>query len=447
MGARLCSSAQRGVLLALLISTLAPVTPWAQDDAVSLDPAAPAQAQDNSGCVPSPHAPDDPCYQNAISTDSWCCDVEWDTQCQQIYESCVTTFCAASPHALNDPCYQQVINADPWCCDVEWNAECEAMHAACTVADCVESPHDAQDPCYQEVVAEDPWCCNETWDQQCEDDYSICQAGGCVPSPYGFEDPCYQHVIAEDPWCCNNEWDHLCEQRYALCSGPEPSDEVWVDFSYTGTEKGTQAQPFQTLAGALQYVNPAGTIHILAGATPEAPLIAIPVTLLAHNGTATIGSGSVGDLLGDSSRAKAENLAPRTSQLSRAALVALILEHYDSLTGRDGRLDPDKLRRFLRDRGILIPDALLDRIAGATREALARWARDLGSVAGHTDRTIMGVPGLDAPEEESKAAPPACGACPGGRGKGWNLLDLLQHVWPFLIVLAGLAVWRRFVKP
>lgn len=38
---------------------------------------------------------------------------------------------ASSPYNNNDPCYQQVIAADPFCCNVQWDDLCQSAYNNC----------------------------------------------------------------------------------------------------------------------------------------------------------------------------------------------------------------------------------------------------------------------------------------------------------------------------
>jgi hypothetical protein len=41
------------------------------------------------GCAaPSPYDQNDPCYQQVIAADTFCCNVEWDDICQTAYNDC-----------------------------------------------------------------------------------------------------------------------------------------------------------------------------------------------------------------------------------------------------------------------------------------------------------------------------------------------------------------------
>ncbi len=69
--------------------------------------------------------------------------------------------------------------------------------------------------------------------------------------------------------------------------------DIWVDFNYTGTELGTQSQPYNTLAEAINAVAVGGTITINAGITSETfdgiNKINKNVTIKSSGGTAVIG--------------------------------------------------------------------------------------------------------------------------------------------------------------
>ncbi len=70
-------------------------------------------------------------------------------------------------------------------------------------------------------------------------------------------------------------------------------DILYVDFSYTGTESGTQSQPYNTLVEAINAVGEGGDIIIKNGVTSETftglNKISKKVTIKSSGGTATIG--------------------------------------------------------------------------------------------------------------------------------------------------------------
>ena len=65
---------------------------------------------------------------------------------------------------------------------------------------------------------------------------------------------------------------------------------VWVDFNYTvGTEDGTYARPYDTLAKGTNSVPSGGTIAIKPGSSPETITISKPMNIIAVGGAATVG--------------------------------------------------------------------------------------------------------------------------------------------------------------
>jgi hypothetical protein len=68
---------------------------------------------------------------------------------------------------------------------------------------------------------------------------------------------------------------------------------VWVDFYYTGTQNGTFAQPFNTVAAAVNAVASGGVIQIEdGGTTSETPTITKAVSIYSYSGGATIGQSA-----------------------------------------------------------------------------------------------------------------------------------------------------------
>lgn len=59
-------------------------------------------------------------------------------------------------------------------------------------------------------------------------------------------------------------------------SGESGLSEVWVDFSHTGAQSGTQQSPFTQIQEALLTVTSGGTIHFQLGATPETLTVSTP---------------------------------------------------------------------------------------------------------------------------------------------------------------------------
>ena len=64
---------------------------------------------------------------------------------------------------------------------------------------------------------------------------------------------------------------------------------VWVDFSFTGTQFGTETNPFQTLAAGVAAASNQAIVDIKPGTVDEAPTIVKPLTMRAVGGTVTLG--------------------------------------------------------------------------------------------------------------------------------------------------------------
>lgn len=78
----------------------------------------------------------------------------------------------------NDACYQQVITNDTYCCNTAWDAICQGDYDACNAAACTAPAPVPNDACYQQVITNDSYCCNNTWDAICQSDYDLCNGSG-----------------------------------------------------------------------------------------------------------------------------------------------------------------------------------------------------------------------------------------------------------------------------
>ena len=88
----------------------------------------------------SPYPPEDPIFQAVIENDIFCCDTDWDNQCQFAYNALEengtgvdTIMCASidngsSPYPGYDPIFQQVVNFSPTCCDDTWTNDCQTVY-------------------------------------------------------------------------------------------------------------------------------------------------------------------------------------------------------------------------------------------------------------------------------------------------------------------------------
>jgi hypothetical protein len=69
-------------------------------------------------------------------------------------------------------------------------------------------------------------------------------------------------------------------------SGP-----VFVDFNYSGPQKGSYYMPYNTIAAGINAVSNYGTIFIrTAGSTTEKPTITKQLTITASDGSGVIGN-------------------------------------------------------------------------------------------------------------------------------------------------------------
>ena len=68
-----------------------------------------------------------------------------------------------------------------------------------------------------------------------------------------------------------------------------PTDPIYVDGGFSGDERGTESNPFNTVAEAKAAVIRGSTIHIEAGSYAEQFTIDRAMTLRSRHGTATIG--------------------------------------------------------------------------------------------------------------------------------------------------------------
>jgi len=126
---------------------------------------------------------------------------------------------AQAPYDWSDAAYQQTIEFDPFCCDEEWDSLCEDIYQVFANGCDAQSPYDLSDANYVTVVTIDDFCCSDEWDDICESHYEHVVFGCNANSPYGPSDPIWLQVIAEDDFCCNNTWDDKCEALYAALSG------------------------------------------------------------------------------------------------------------------------------------------------------------------------------------------------------------------------------------
>ena len=99
------------------------------------DDLADCESQMNGTC---PHEADDPVFEIVVSIIEECCTGDWSSDCQEFYEiiedgmidvaECNTVMNGSCPHPADDPILEQVMQIDPFCCDFDWNDNCDALY-------------------------------------------------------------------------------------------------------------------------------------------------------------------------------------------------------------------------------------------------------------------------------------------------------------------------------
>jgi hypothetical protein len=93
-------------------------------------------------------------------------------------------------------------------------------------------------------------------------------------------------------WTGTDIWDpkgQVQTARINLDRALEMATGTWVDFTYSGAERGTVEEPFNTLAEAVNAAPEGGLVNIQTGSSSEVITISKAVTLKAWYGTVTIG--------------------------------------------------------------------------------------------------------------------------------------------------------------
>lgn len=88
------------------------------------------------------------CYESVISVDQYCCQVEFDWICMDLYEeclleqenegddegndnNCVEAIDVFTGEILSDACVSEVQVYDSYCCDIEWDVICQEFYDYC----------------------------------------------------------------------------------------------------------------------------------------------------------------------------------------------------------------------------------------------------------------------------------------------------------------------------
>ncbi|NOZ09244.1 MAG: T9SS type A sorting domain-containing protein [FCB group bacterium] len=176
------------------------------------------------------------------------------------FEITVYYDCAADiPLPESDPCVQEVINIDQYCCDTAWDAICDGEFWDCYGATCVEAPYPTEDECYYETVMADSFCCDTAWDSICQCAYNECTGITDQYPPNIFSAEPYNATDADgDGWL--EEWNILVgiDVECGMLA-PDVMIEFWpvdVDPGY-----GMLVGPYDFGEGVNEYINIGAGMH------------------------------------------------------------------------------------------------------------------------------------------------------------------------------------------
>ena len=104
---------------------------------------------------------------------------------------CETIQNGSCPYPASDPILAQVIQEDFECCFVDWNGDCQQLYddisngvytgpdpETCLTVTNGQSPYPPEDTIFQQVIEVDEFCCNEGWDDVCQGLYDNFASGG-----------------------------------------------------------------------------------------------------------------------------------------------------------------------------------------------------------------------------------------------------------------------------
>jgi len=229
--------------------------------------------------------------------------------------------------------------------------------------------------------------------------------------------------------------------HYVMSGGegePEPSEEVWVDFSHVGPELGTEAAPFSTLAEGIHYVLPGGDVKIVSGESSETGVITKAMTLKAVGGPVRLGVvASAPDL---TKAQKDEAAMPDVQPVDLDDIAALLAAHFDEVDADgDGMLSADEIREFLQSRGIAYTEESIAKLVAQLNRHAQALNADFSTMA--EGEAGEGEVGEEEAEEEERAPPFGCNGFFDGDSR--SLLDLLKALWPLLLMGLVLSAMRR----
>lgn len=224
------------------------------------------------------YAPDQSCFETVVGGDSFCMTDNWDQLCQNTLDNCALG-CNASWHipiavasgpaiydctapaqywTPNQACVEATIAADPFCVSTNWDSVCQESYESCALgcpdaewfipyevgsgpavlACTAPSGYYAPDAtCLASVLLADNSCISDTWDTDCQSELNLCILGcseaawsipydvgsgapvlGCTP-PIGYDDAdqaCVISVLENSPDCATS-WDSDCQSEYSIC--------------------------------------------------------------------------------------------------------------------------------------------------------------------------------------------------------------------------------------
>ncbi|NOZ08905.1 MAG: T9SS type A sorting domain-containing protein [FCB group bacterium] len=196
-------------------------------------------------------APDYPlshiyCYFDIINSDSYCCDTEWDAQCQCELDTCtgdapplvVTSITPSGIVDENSNGYYEnwnfEVNIDTNCLPVDnvyinvgdnvhgdWGVFGPFSFSGNTDADNVILSF-WQSSDYGFVLPQDVnfnFAVSHSFYYHYVD-LTVPVDSFCADSPYADDDACYLDVISSDNYCCEGIWDSVCENEYWNCLAP-----------------------------------------------------------------------------------------------------------------------------------------------------------------------------------------------------------------------------------
>lgn len=159
------------------------------------------------------------CCEVICSADPFCCDVEFDSICEQEISLCSEgDLCLAE--GITPGCCEILCAADPFCCFTEFDDLCEEQLNLCGEVDaCLDAGVDSV--CCEAICEFEPTCCDLSFDEICGKQLGICEdINRCLVA--GVMESCCDVICEVDPSCCNWKFDDACEAKLPLCDTGNP---------------------------------------------------------------------------------------------------------------------------------------------------------------------------------------------------------------------------------